>query len=61
MKSQIEALDDSVSGFNIGINAGEDAGQTIFHRHIHLIPRRKGDVDEARGGVRHTIPGKGVY
>ena len=57
----IQELDDSVTGFNIGMNCGEDAGQTIFHCHIHLIPRRKGDVEHPRGGVRHTIPGKGSY
>ena len=51
----------SVEGFNIGVNAGEVAGQTIFHCHIHLIPRRRGDVPTPRGGVRHVIPGKGSY
>lgn len=60
-KESIEAIDPSVTGFNIGINAGESAGQTIFHCHIHLIPRRNGDVKEPRGGVRHVIPGKGSY
>ena len=60
-KALIEAEDSTVSGFNIGINCGEDAGQTIFHCHIHLIPRRKGDVKEPRGGIRHLIPGKGSY
>jgi ATP adenylyltransferase len=53
--------DSSIAGFNIGINAGEVAGQTVFHCHIHLIPRRLGDVAEPRGGVRHVIPGKGSY
>ena len=48
-------------GFNIGMNCGETAGQTIFHCHVHLIPRRKGDVENARGGIRHLIPGKGYY
>ena len=48
-------------GFNIGINNGESAGQKIFHCHIHLIPRRTGDVEEPKGGIRHTIPGKGSY
>jgi len=48
-------------GFNIGINIGEDAGQTIPHVHIHLIPRYKGDVENPVGGVRNLIPGKGNY
>ena len=60
-KQAIESLDRTVTGFNIGINSGESAGQTIFHCHIHLIPRRDGDVKEPRGGVRHVIPGKGSY
>ena len=53
--------DASVSGFNIGINDGIDAGQTVLHCHIHLIPRRKGDIADPRGGVRHVIPSKGFY
>jgi diadenosine tetraphosphate (Ap4A) HIT family hydrolase len=48
-------------GFNIGLNWGEDAGQTVMWPHIHLIPRRKGDVEDPVGGVRATIPGKGNY
>ena len=60
-KALIESEDPTVSGFNIGINCGEDAGQTIFHCHVHLIPRRKGDVKEPRGGIRHLIPEKGYY
>jgi len=48
-------------GFNVGINVGPAAGQTIFHVHIHLIPRYKGDVENPKGGIRHTIPGKGYY
>jgi len=48
-------------GFNIGINVGEMAGQSIFHVHIHLMPRYKGDVKNPKGGVRHIIPGKGYY
>jgi len=55
------ASDPSVEGFNVGANVGEVAGQTIFHCHIHLIPRRSGDVENPRGGVRHLIPGKGAY
>jgi len=48
--------DISITGFNIGVNDGEDAGQTVMHCHIHLIPRRKGDVKNPRGGVRGVIP-----
>ena len=53
--------DPSITGFNIGANVGSAAGQTIFHCHIHLIPRRTGDVVNPRGGVRQIIPGKGDY
>jgi|APSaa5957512576_1039674.scaffolds.fasta_scaffold13731_2 ATP adenylyltransferase len=60
-KDGIENDDSNVDGFNIGINNGKSAGQTIFHCHIHLIPRRSGDIDNPRGGVRHTIPEKGYY
>ena len=49
--------DPGVTGFNIGINDGDTAGQTVMHCHIHLIPRRKGDMDDPRGGVRGVIPG----
>jgi diadenosine tetraphosphate (Ap4A) HIT family hydrolase len=48
-------------GFNIGINVGAAAGQTVYHLHIHVIPRYKGDVEDPRGGVRHVIPDKGNY
>ena len=48
-------------GFNIGINAGEAAGQTVFHLHFHLIPRRWGDVPNPRGGVRKVIPNMSRY
>jgi len=48
-------------GFNIGYNSGEAAGQTVMYPHIHLIPRRTGDVEDPVGGVRNTIPGKGNY
>ena len=60
-KQQLLSTDSSIGGFNIGVNSGEAAGQTIFHCHIHLIPRRSGDVENPRGGVRHLIPGKGFY
>ena len=61
LKDEISNSDNSVNGFNIGMNSGETAGQTIFHCHIHLIPRRTGDVDNPRGGVRSIIPGMGNY
>ena len=61
LKNEINSFDNTVNGFNIGVNNGESAGQTIFHCHIHLIPRRTGDVENARGGVRNLIPGKGNY
>lgn len=48
-------------GYNIGVNIGPAAGQSIFHVHIHIIPRYKGDVENPQGGVRHVIPGKGHY
>jgi diadenosine tetraphosphate (Ap4A) HIT family hydrolase len=48
-------------GYNIGINCGETAGQTVFHFHCHVIPRYKGDMENPRGGVRHCIKGKGNY
>ncbi|WP_226669716.1 HIT family protein [Metabacillus litoralis] len=51
----------SPAGYNIGINNGEVAGQTIFHVHVHLIPRYKGDMEEPRGGVRGVIPEKRMY
>jgi len=50
-----------VTGFNVGINAGASAGQTVFHVHVHLIPRRDGDVADPRGGVRVVIPSKQGY
>jgi len=61
LRNIIKVEDSSVDGFNIGMNAGETAGQTVFHCHIHLIPRRKGDVENPRGGIRHLIPNKGFY
>jgi len=54
-------LDKKITGFNVGVNAGIDAGQSIMHCHIHLIPRRKGDVDDPRGGVRGVIASKQKY
>ncbi len=60
-KKELTDLDKSISGFNIGTNIGKDAGQSIMHCHIHLIPRRKGDVEDPKGGVRGVIPSKQKY
>ena len=57
----IQETDETVTAFNVGINSGEDAGQSIFHCHYHLIPRRKGDTENPRGGVRGVIPRKQSY
>ncbi len=51
----------SVNGFNVGINVGEVAGQTVAHAHVHVIPRRVGDVEDPRGGVRCVLPERSVY
>ena len=48
-------------GYNIGINDGKAAGQTIMHLHVHLIPRYEGDVPNPKGGIRNVILGKGDY
>jgi superfamily II DNA or RNA helicase/diadenosine tetraphosphate (Ap4A) HIT family hydrolase/SOS-response transcriptional repressor LexA len=48
-------------GYNVGFNAGQAAGQTVMHLHLHVIPRYRGDMDDPRGGVRHVIPSKGNY
>jgi diadenosine tetraphosphate (Ap4A) HIT family hydrolase len=60
-KSSLKTLDSTITGFNIGINEGQSAGQTIMHCHIHLIPRRDGDVENPKGGVRGVIPSKQSY
>jgi len=54
-RNLLMALDPTITGFNIGMNTGEDAGQTVFHAHTHLIPRRKGDVDDPRWGIARSI------
>ena len=58
---QIVEFEFQPAGYNIGVNDGQAAGQTIFHLHIHLIPRFKGDVADPEGGIRNIIPGKGKY
>ena len=61
VKKEIEIKDPNVKGFNIGTNAGKVSGQSILHCHIHLIPRREGDVENPQGGVRSVIPSKQHY
>jgi len=60
-KKYLAEKDKTITGFNVGFNDGIDAGQTIFHCHIHVIPRRKKDVLDPTGGIRNIIPGKGTY
>lgn len=48
-------------GYNVGFNAGSAAGQTIFHLHVHLIPRYAGDIDDPRGGIRWALPSRAAY
>ena len=60
-KDLLLKLDPTIDGFNIGMNCGQTAGQSVWHCHVHLIPRRKGDVEYPKGGVRHVIPYKGNY
>jgi diadenosine tetraphosphate (Ap4A) HIT family hydrolase len=56
IKEEVLNRDTSVKAFNIGTNAGKVSGQSIMHCHIHLIPRREGDVENPQGGVRSVIP-----
>jgi len=60
-KEFLQNKDETITGFNIGVNIGEDAGQSIFHVHMHLIPRRHGDMKYPKGGVRGVIPEKQKY
>ena len=61
VKDEITKKDPSVKGFNLGTNIGKVSGQSILHCHLHLIPRREGDVDNPQGGVRSVIPNKQHY
>ena len=61
LKKKLEFKDDTIEGFNVGSNSGKAAGQSINHCHIHLIPRRSGDVDNPQGGVRSVIASKQHY
>ena len=60
-RERIQQQDPRVSGFNIGMNSGKSAGQSVFHAHIHLIPRRDGDQENPQGGVRKIFPEKAHY
>lgn len=60
-KKQLLNQDKTIEGFNIGTNIGIAGGQSIFHVHIHLIPRRSGDVENPKGGIRGIIPNKKEY
>jgi len=60
-RALLAAEDETINGWNVGVNAGESAGQTVFHVHVHLIPRREGDVENPRGGVRGVFPSKQNY
>jgi len=61
LRNLIQREDETVTGFNLGYNCGETAGQTVMHAHLHLIPRRKGDVAMPDGGVRGVVPEKMHY
>ena len=61
VKQEVIEKDKSVKAFNVGTNAGKEAGQSIMHCHVHLIPRREGDVDNPQGGVRSVIAKKQHY
>ena len=61
LRDQVIREDAKVTGFNIGMNCGTSAGQTIMHAHMHLIPRRDGDTDRPKGGVRGVIPAQQSY
>ena len=58
---QLQSEDPSITGFNLGVNVGASAGQTVDHAHLHVIPRREGDVEDPRGGVRWVMPSKADY
>ena len=61
VKTIVQSRDVTVKGFNVGANIEEAGGQSVFHCHVHLIPRRIGDIPNPRGGVRNIFPGKGDY
>ena len=60
-RKRLQTEDPTISGFNIGTNAGKSAGQSVFHAHIHFMPRRDGDQENPQGGVRKIFPEKAHY
>src|SRR5581483_6590276 len=61
VKRKLDTGTPTPDGYNVGFNAGEAAGQTVPHLHVHVIPRYRGDGPDPRGGVRHVIPARGNY
>lgn len=60
-KTRLQQMDPSITGFNIGMNCGKSGGQSVFHAHVHFIPRRDGDQENPQGGVRKIFPEKAHY
>jgi diadenosine tetraphosphate (Ap4A) HIT family hydrolase len=60
-KARLQEMDDAITGFNIGMNCGKSGGQSVFHAHVHFIPRRDGDQENPQGGVRKIFPEKAQY
>ena len=61
VQEELRKDDPRITGFNVGVNEGKSAGQTVWHLHVHVIPRRDGDLEDPRGGVRGVIPDKRLY
>ena len=60
-EDNVSSKSNNITGYNIGLNTGESAGQTCMYPHVHLIFRRDGDCENPKGGIRHCVPGKGDY
>ncbi len=61
LKEDLEISFSSIDGWNLGVNVGGAAGQTVYHVHLHVVPRFEGDVEDPTGGVRGTMPGEANY